>query len=128
VVARGVVELLRIVRGMNRRPLPDSPSSPSSSSSSSSSSVQWLNRRGMGVRTGGDGAVSLCQKALQVVTELCLSGHVDREKCAYIFPLESTSPGKGHAGKSNKMNEITGQHFSGGNFDFILQGAHFLFW
>ncbi|KAG7258144.1 hypothetical protein CRUP_003141, partial [Coryphaenoides rupestris] len=70
---------------MNRRPLPGSSSSPSSS-------VQWLNRRGMGVRTGGDGAVSLCQKALQIVTELCFSGHVDREKCANIFPLESTSP------------------------------------
>ncbi|KAJ8398887.1 hypothetical protein AAFF_G00417950 [Aldrovandia affinis] len=37
-------------------------------------------------------SISLCRKALQIVTELCLGGHVDREKCADIFPLESTIP------------------------------------
>ncbi|XP_064198364.1 synaptotagmin-10 isoform X2 [Anguilla rostrata] len=40
-------------------------------------------------------SISLCKKALQIVTELCLGGHVDREKCADIFPLESSIPGKG---------------------------------
>ncbi|KAJ3612355.1 hypothetical protein NHX12_020631 [Muraenolepis orangiensis] len=64
-------------------------------SGAASSTVQWLNRRSMGVRT--EDSVSLCQKALQIVTELCLAGHVDREKCSDIFPLESSSPGKGHA-------------------------------
>ncbi|CAL8322941.1 unnamed protein product [Lota lota] len=49
----------------------------------------------MAVRT--EDSVSLCQKALQIVTELCLAGHVDREKCSDIFPLESNLPGKGHA-------------------------------
>uniref|UniRef100_A0A671QXQ3 Uncharacterized protein n=1 Tax=Sinocyclocheilus anshuiensis TaxID=1608454 RepID=A0A671QXQ3_9TELE len=47
----------------------------------------------MNVRT--EDGISLCQRALQIVTELCLSGHVDREKCADIFPLESNIPGKG---------------------------------
>ncbi|KAM4614802.1 synaptotagmin-10 isoform 1-T1 [Polymixia lowei] len=60
-----------------------------------SSNVQWLNRRDMGVRT--EDSVSLCQRALQIVTELCLAGHVDREKCSDIFPLESNLPGKGNA-------------------------------
>ncbi|XP_051911887.1 synaptotagmin-10 isoform X1 [Hippocampus zosterae] len=65
-------------------------------SSSASSGIQWLNRRDMSVRNG-DG-VTLCQRALQIVTDLCLNGHVDREKCWDIFPLESSSiPGKGHA-------------------------------
>uniref|UniRef100_A0A668A754 Synaptotagmin 10 n=3 Tax=Myripristis murdjan TaxID=586833 RepID=A0A668A754_9TELE len=36
--------------------------------------------------------ISLCQRALQIVTELCLGGHVDREKCSDIFPLESSIP------------------------------------
>lgn len=62
-----------------------------------SSGVQWLNRRDMSVRT--EDSITLCQRALQIVTELCLTGHVDREKCADIFPLESNIPGKGHAGK-----------------------------
>ncbi|XP_061108432.1 synaptotagmin-10 [Conger conger] len=39
-------------------------------------------------------SISLCKKALQIVTELCLGGHVDREKCADIFPLERSIPGK----------------------------------
>uniref|UniRef100_A0A3B1JUW6 Synaptotagmin X n=1 Tax=Astyanax mexicanus TaxID=7994 RepID=A0A3B1JUW6_ASTMX len=38
--------------------------------------------------------VSLCQRALQIVTELCLAGHVDQEKCSDIFPIESNIPGK----------------------------------
>ncbi|XP_059181853.1 synaptotagmin-10 [Centropristis striata] len=59
------------------------------------SGVQWLNRRDMSVRT--EDSITLCQRALQIVTELCLTGHVDREKCSDIFPLESTIPGKGHA-------------------------------
>ncbi|XP_061125340.1 synaptotagmin-10 [Syngnathus typhle] len=63
--------------------------------SSSSSSMQWLNRRDMSIRSG-DG-VTLCQRALQIVTDLCLTGHVDREKCSDIFPLESGIPAKGHA-------------------------------
>ncbi|XP_019963383.1 synaptotagmin-10 isoform X8 [Paralichthys olivaceus] len=52
-----------------------------------SSGVQWLNRRDMSVRT--EDSITLCQRALQIVTELCLTGHVDREKCSDIFPLES---------------------------------------
>ncbi|XP_057711428.1 synaptotagmin-10 isoform X2 [Corythoichthys intestinalis] len=56
---------------------------------SSSSGMQWLNRRDMSIRRG-DG-VTLCQRALQIVTDLCLTGHVDLEKCSDIFPLESSS-------------------------------------
>lgn len=66
-----------------------------------SSGVQWLNRRDMSVRT--EDSITLCQRALQIVTELCLAGHVDREKCADIFPLESNIQGKGHAGKFNEI-------------------------
>lgn len=62
-----------------------------------SSGVQWLNRRDMSFRT--DDSITLCQRALQIVTELCLTGHVDREKCSDIFPLDSNILGKGHAGK-----------------------------
>ncbi|XP_055046853.1 synaptotagmin-10 isoform X1 [Misgurnus anguillicaudatus] len=58
-----------------------------------SSNIQWINRKDMNART--EDGISLCQRALQIVTELCLSGHVDREKCAGIFPLESNIPGKG---------------------------------
>ncbi len=64
-----------------------------------SSNIQWINRKDMNVRT--EDGISLCQRALQIVTELCLAGHVDREKCADIFPLESNIPGKGNAGKFN---------------------------
>lgn len=60
------------------------------------SGVQWLNRRDMSVRA--EDSITLCQRAFQIVTELCLTGHVDREKCAGIFPLDSTIPGIGHAG------------------------------
>ena len=70
---------------------------PGQSGSSPSIHVQWLNRRDAAGRA--DDAVSLCQKALQIVTELCLAGYVDRDKCADLFPLESSSAGKGHAGK-----------------------------
>ncbi|XP_077449968.1 synaptotagmin-10 isoform X2 [Stigmatopora argus] len=56
---------------------------------SSSSGMQWLNRRDVSVRSG-DG-ITLCQRALQIVTDLCLTGHVDLEKCSDIFPLESSS-------------------------------------
>ncbi|XP_066525142.1 synaptotagmin-10 isoform X2 [Hoplias malabaricus] len=40
-------------------------------------------------------SVSLCHRALQIITELCLAGHVEREKCSDIFPMESNIPGKG---------------------------------
>lgn len=66
-----------------------------------SSGVQWLNRRDMSFRT--EDSITLCQRALQIVTELCLTGHVDQEKCSDIFPLESNIPGKGYAGKWNKV-------------------------
>ncbi|XP_072529176.1 synaptotagmin-10 isoform X2 [Salminus brasiliensis] len=56
----------------------------------SSSNIQWINRKDMSVRT--EDSVSLCQRALQIVTELCLAGHVDREKCSDIFPMESNIP------------------------------------
>lgn len=46
-----------------------------------------------------DDSITLCQRALQIVTDLCLAGHVDREKCSDIFPRESNIPGKGYAGK-----------------------------
>uniref|UniRef100_A0A4W4GIW4 Uncharacterized protein n=1 Tax=Electrophorus electricus TaxID=8005 RepID=A0A4W4GIW4_ELEEL len=49
----------------------------------------------MNVRT--EDSISLCQRALQIVTDLCLAGHVDREKCSDIFPMESTIPGKGNS-------------------------------
>ncbi|XP_067110619.1 synaptotagmin-10 isoform X2 [Osmerus mordax] len=55
-----------------------------------SSNVQWLNRRDMSVRT--EDSISLCQRALQIVKELCLAGHVDREKCSDIIPFESSIP------------------------------------
>lgn len=64
---------------------------------SDSSGVQWLNRRDMSFRT--EDSITLCQRALQIVTDLCLMGHVDRDKCSDIFPLESNIPGKGYAGK-----------------------------
>uniref|UniRef100_A0A8C6V5D4 Uncharacterized protein n=1 Tax=Neogobius melanostomus TaxID=47308 RepID=A0A8C6V5D4_9GOBI len=38
----------------------------------------------------GDDSITLCQRALQIVTELCLTGLVDRQKCSDIFPLESS--------------------------------------
>lgn len=68
-----------------------------------SSNIQWINRKDMNART--EDGISLCQRALQIVTELCLAGHVDREKCADIFPLESNIPGKGSSGKF-KLNEV----------------------
>ncbi|XP_058272592.1 synaptotagmin-10 isoform X3 [Hemibagrus wyckioides] len=55
-----------------------------------SSNIQWINRKDMSART--EDGVSLCQRALQIITELCLAGHVDREKCADIFPTESNIP------------------------------------
>ncbi|KTF94172.1 hypothetical protein cypCar_00028705, partial [Cyprinus carpio] len=55
-----------------------------------SSNIRWINKKDMNVRT--EDGISLCQRALQIVTELCLAGHVDREKCADIFPLESNIP------------------------------------
>ncbi|XP_053544423.1 synaptotagmin-10 isoform X1 [Ictalurus punctatus] len=57
-----------------------------------SSNIQWINRKDMSART--EDGVSLCQRALQIITELCLAGHVNREKCADIFPTESNIPGK----------------------------------
>ena len=59
----------------------------------------------MGVRT--EDSVTLCQRALQIVTELCLAGHVDREKCADIFPLESNIPGKRNAGKYEEKQRFS---------------------
>ncbi|NXJ27782.1 SYT10 protein, partial [Dicrurus megarhynchus] len=44
-----------------------------------------------------DGVGSLCHKALQIISELCLGGQVEREKCAGIFPLESARQGIGGA-------------------------------
>ncbi|XP_047018246.1 synaptotagmin-10 isoform X2 [Ictalurus punctatus] len=55
-----------------------------------SSNIQWINRKDMSART--EDGVSLCQRALQIITELCLAGHVNREKCADIFPTESNIP------------------------------------
>ncbi|XP_028672038.1 synaptotagmin-10 isoform X1 [Erpetoichthys calabaricus] len=45
----------------------------------------------MGTRT--EKSISLCQKALQIVSDLCLGGQVEWEKCSSIL-LERTSPGK----------------------------------
>lgn len=73
-----------------------------------SSNIQWINRKDMNVRT--EDGISLCQRALQIVTELCLAGHVDREKCADIFPLESNIPGKGSSGKFNLNNVLLSSH------------------
>ncbi|NWS22009.1 SYT10 protein, partial [Pachyramphus minor] len=42
-----------------------------------------------------DGVGSLCHKALQIISELCLGGQVEREKCAGIFPLETARQGIG---------------------------------
>ncbi|XP_053506747.1 synaptotagmin-10 [Ictalurus furcatus] len=55
-----------------------------------SSNIQWINRKDMSARA--EDGVSLCQRALQIITELCLAGHVNREKCADIFPTESNIP------------------------------------
>ncbi|KAL3048259.1 synaptotagmin-10 [Trematomus bernacchii] len=60
-----------------------------------SSGGQWLKRRDMSVWT--EESITLCQRALQIITDLCLTGHVDREKCSDIFPVESNIPGKGNA-------------------------------
>ncbi|KAF7242746.1 Synaptotagmin-10, partial [Varanus komodoensis] len=40
-----------------------------------------------------DGMGSLCHKALQIISELCLGGKVELEKCSGIFPLETTNQG-----------------------------------
>lgn len=77
--------------------------------------VQWLNRRDMSVRS--DDSITLCQRAIQIVTELCLTGNVDREKCSDIFPLESSLPGKGH----------TGKYFSKVYYRFLFLINHFSF-
>lgn len=45
-----------------------------------------------------DGVGSLCHKALQIISELCLGGQVEREKCAGIFPLETARQGIGGTG------------------------------
>uniref|UniRef100_A0A8C5MGT8 Synaptotagmin 10 n=1 Tax=Leptobrachium leishanense TaxID=445787 RepID=A0A8C5MGT8_9ANUR len=37
--------------------------------------------------------VSLCQKALQIVSELCLGGQVEWDKCTGIFPRSSQGAG-----------------------------------
>ncbi|NXA51341.1 SYT10 protein, partial [Nothocercus julius] len=42
-----------------------------------------------------DGVGSLCHKALQIISELCLGGQVERDKCAGIFPLETARQGIG---------------------------------
>uniref|UniRef100_A0A7N8Y9M3 Synaptotagmin 10 n=1 Tax=Mastacembelus armatus TaxID=205130 RepID=A0A7N8Y9M3_9TELE len=46
----------------------------------------------MSVRT--EDSITLCQRALQIITELCLTGNLDREKCSDIFPLESNGSTK----------------------------------
>ncbi|KAL8222126.1 UNVERIFIED_CONTAM: hypothetical protein K2H54_074994 [Gekko kuhli] len=40
-----------------------------------------------------NGMGSLCHKALQIISELCLGGQVELEKCSGIFPLETTNQG-----------------------------------
>lgn len=44
-------------------------------------------------------SISLCKKALQIVSDLCLGGQVESEKCLGIFPVERSKPGKGSSGK-----------------------------
>lgn len=48
-----------------------------------------------------DGVGSLCHKALQIISELCLGGQVEREKCAGIFPLETSRQGISGTGTGN---------------------------
>lgn len=45
---------------------------------------------------------SLCHKALQIISELCLGGQVEREKCAGIFPLETARQGIGGTGTATR--------------------------
>lgn len=52
-------------------------------------------------------SISLCQRALRIITELCLAGQVDQETCSDVFPLESSIPGKGHAGKRKTVPSIS---------------------
>ncbi|XP_067392178.1 synaptotagmin-10 [Emydura macquarii macquarii] len=42
-----------------------------------------------------DGVGSLCHKALQIISELCLGGQVEWEKCSGIIPLETAEQGIG---------------------------------
>lgn len=42
---------------------------------------------------------SLCHKALQIISELCLGGQVELEKCSGIFPLETTNQGIADTGR-----------------------------
>ncbi|KAJ1164711.1 hypothetical protein NDU88_005145 [Pleurodeles waltl] len=53
----------------------------------------WLSGAGMSVQQG----LSLCQKALEIVSELCLGGQVDWEKCSGIIPTDNLAsrPGGG---------------------------------
>ncbi|MGH0116491.1 UNVERIFIED_CONTAM: hypothetical protein FKN15_009624 [Acipenser sinensis] len=37
-------------------------------------------------------SISLCKKALQIVSDLCLGGQVESEKCLGIFPVERSKP------------------------------------
>lgn len=46
-----------------------------------------------------DGVGSLCHKALQIISELCLGGKVELEKCSGIFPLETTNQGISRTGR-----------------------------
>ncbi|XP_063074096.1 synaptotagmin-10 [Engraulis encrasicolus] len=60
-----------------------------------SSNIQWIKRKEMTIRS--DDSLSLCQRAMQLVAELCVAGDIDRDKCSDIFPLESPIQGKGNA-------------------------------
>ncbi|ETE66612.1 Synaptotagmin-10, partial [Ophiophagus hannah] len=40
-----------------------------------------------------DGVSGLCHKALQIISELCLGGQVELEKCSGIFPVETSNQG-----------------------------------
>lgn len=51
-----------------------------------------------------DGVGSLCHKALQIISELCLGGQVEWEKCSGIFPLETTKQGIGTTGKVTSLS------------------------
>ncbi|XP_022526924.1 synaptotagmin-10 isoform X1 [Astyanax mexicanus] len=71
------------------------------------SNIQWIKRKDMNVRK--EEKVSLCQRALQIVTELCLAGHVDQEKCSDIFPIESNIPGGSIAGSVRRYRQEDGE-------------------
>ncbi|KAK9400077.1 synaptotagmin-10 [Crotalus adamanteus] len=50
-----------------------------------------------------DGVSGLCHKALQIISELCLGGQVELEKCSGIFPLETSSQGISRTGRVSRQ-------------------------